>query len=108
MIPLRDLAHGRAGDKADALFVSVIARRPENFDHLLTHVTEGHCAAVFRKRSPQRVTRYVLPRLQAINFVIEQALDGGVNRSLYLDRHGKGLSSLLLDSFIPAPGGKDV
>ena len=38
-----------------------------------------------------------------MNFVIEGALDGGVNRSLYLDRHGKTLSSLLFDSTIPAP-----
>jgi hypothetical protein len=43
------------------------------------------------------VTRYELPTLGALNFVLTRALGGGVTRSLALDAHGKALSSLLLD-----------
>ncbi|MEL6683281.1 MAG: hypothetical protein AAFQ09_11665 [Pseudomonadota bacterium] len=108
MIPVRNLAHGRAGDKGNTLNVSIIAFRPADFDHLEKHVTEAHCADVFQDRGIRRVTRYVLPNLFAMNFVVEDVLDGGVNQSLYVDRHGKTLSSLLLDSLIPAPEGSDV
>lgn len=107
-IPLRQLAHGRAGDKGNTLSVSVIARDPADFDHLVAQVTEAHCAGVFANRQPRRITRHVLPRLNAMNFVIDGVLDGGVNQSLHIDRHGKTLSSLLLDSRIPARGGDDV
>ena len=40
--------------------------------------------------------RYVLPKLPAMNFVIDNALEGGVNSSLGLDGHGKALSFLVL------------
>ena len=42
------------------------------------------------------VIRYELPTLGALNFVLDQALGGGVTRSLALDAHGKALSSALL------------
>jgi len=47
------------------------------------------------------VTRYELPRLRALNFVIENALGGGVTISLALDAHGKSLSYLMLDIELP-------
>lgn len=102
-ITIRTLAHGRAGDKGNTLLISVIARCPEYFDHLVRCVTVEHCRNVFTDREVKEVNRYVLPNLQAINFVLEDALDGGVNRSLHQDRHGKTLSSLLLDSLIDEP-----
>ena len=50
------------------------------------------------------VVRYELPNLFALNFVMDQALGGGVTRSLALDAHGKSLSSALLDlDIVPAP-----
>jgi hypothetical protein len=53
-----------------------------------------------------RVTRHELPRLGALNFVMEGALGGGVTRSLSLDAHGKGLSSALLSMEIPDEEGE--
>ena len=103
LIPLRTLAHGRAGDKSDVSNISVIARNPADFDHLVDHVTRAHILATFASRNATEVRRYLLPKLGAMNFVIFGVLDGGVNRSLYRDRHGKSLSSLLLDSKIPPP-----
>ena len=48
-----------------------------------------------------RVTRYGLPKLRALNFVIERALGGGVTRSLRQDMHGKSLSTLILTIELP-------
>ena len=45
--------------------------------------------------------RYELPKLRALNFVIENALGGGVTLSLALDAHGKSLSSLMLTIELP-------
>ena len=42
------------------------------------------------------VTRYELPKLRALNFVIENALGGGVTVSLAQDMHGKSLSFVML------------
>ena len=49
------------------------------------------------------MTRYVLPRLHALNFVIDDVLDGGVNDALNLDSHGKALSFLLLELPLELP-----
>ena len=96
-VRLHRLAHGRTGDKGNRSNISVIAYRPELYDTLVAEVTEARVAAVFRHRRPRRVTRYLLPKLHAMNFVIDDVLDGGVNSSLNLDAHGKALAFLLLD-----------
>ena len=102
-VPLHRLAHGRAGDKGDTLNVSVIAYRPEDFPLLVEQVTEARVAEVFRDRAPTAVRRYVLPKLHALNFVLEGVLDGGVNESLGLDTHGKTLAFLLLGLEVEVP-----
>lgn len=102
-VRIRSLAHGRAGDKGNTLTLSVIARHPHDYDHLIDQVTIEHCLTVFESRCVERVERYLLPNLHAMNFVLSGVLDGGVNRSLHWDRHGKTLSSHLLDSLISAP-----
>jgi len=94
---LHRLAHGRTGDKGDRSNISVIAYRPEFYETLVAEVTEARVAAILGHRRPRRVTRYLLPRLHAMNFVIDGVLDGGVNSSLNLDAHGKALAFLLLD-----------
>jgi hypothetical protein len=58
---------------------------------------------LFQHRSPSAVKRYVLPKLGALNFVLEHALDGGVNEALNLDGHGKTLSYRLLQMTIQLP-----
>ncbi|MFD4836767.1 hypothetical protein ACFWP0_04610 [Achromobacter sp. NPDC058515] len=96
-VPLYRLAHSRSGDKGDISNLSLIAWDPECHDVLAAQVTEARVAAWFAYRRPRRVTRYVLPMLHAMNFVLEGVLDGGVNDALNLDTHGKSLSFRLLD-----------
>ena len=103
---LHDLAHGRSGDKGDRLNVSVIAYRPEDYPLLVEQVTEPRVAKLFADRAPTGVRRYLVPKLHAMNFVIDGVLDGGVNGSLNLDGHGKCLSFRVLSLPIEIPAGR--
>jgi hypothetical protein len=102
-LSLHQIAHGRAGDKGNRLNVSVIAYQPEAWPILLAEVTEARVHALFRHRGATRVTRYLLPRLHALNFVIDDALEGGVNSGLALDTHGKTSAFRVLSLTIEAP-----
>ncbi len=104
---LRDLAHARAGDKGDISNISVIAHDIADFDWIRQHVTEAAVAAHFAALLTGLVTRYELPQLGALNFVMQGALGGGVTRSLALDAHGKSLSSSLLEMELPPPPQRD-
>lgn len=95
-VPLYQLAHARTGDKGNRSNISVIAFRPENFSLLLRELTTERVQIHFEFRHPSLVQRYLLPKLYAINFVMNDVLDGGVNLSLNLDAHGKSLSYWLL------------
>ena len=103
IVPLRCAAHGRTGDKGNRSNISVIAWQPELYPLLVQQVTEEAVARQFRHRWPARVQRFLLPNLHAMNFVLDDVLDGGVNDSLNLDSHGKALSFLLLDMAIDVP-----
>ena len=95
-IPLYQLAHARTGDKGNLVNISLIAYRAQDFDLLVEQVTEARVIQHFAHRQPTRVVRYLLPKLGAMNFVLDDVLDGGVNDSLNLDMHGKALSFHLL------------
>lgn len=96
-VSLHRAAHGRTGDKGDRANISVIAWHAELWPLLVEQVTAEVVAERFAHRRPTAVVRYLLPRLHAMNFVLDGVLDGGVNDSLNLDSHGKALSFLLLD-----------
>src|SRR6476619_3668582 len=93
---LRDIAHSRTGDKGDTSNISVIAYDLRDYAHLREHVTAGRVKAHFANVVKGDVTRYELPRIGALNFVMGHTLGGGVTRSLALDAHGKSLSSAIL------------
>ena len=102
-VPLYRAAHGRTGDKGDRSNISVFAWRAEFYPLLLEQLTPERVAAQFRHRAPSQVQRFLLPKLHAMNFVLDAVLDGGVNDALNLDAHGKSLSFLLLDMPIQIP-----
>lgn len=102
-VPLYRAAHGRTGDKGNRSNISVIAYCPELYPLLVAQLTEERVALRFATRRPSAVKRYLLPTLKAMNFVLDQALDGGVNDALNLDSHGKALSFFLLDLSIEVP-----
>lgn len=100
---LHQIAHGRTGDKGNRLNVSVIAYRPEYFPVLCEQVTVERVRNLFGHRRPSAVQRYELPNLWALNFVIDDVLEGGVNDSLNLDGHGKTHSFLVLSLPVRIP-----
>lgn len=102
-VPLHRIAHGRTGDKGDRLNVSVIAHDPALFPVIRAEVTAERVRALFAHRDPGTVVRYELPRLGALNFVIDDVLEGGVNLALNLDGHGKTLSFLVLSMPVRVP-----
>jgi hypothetical protein len=104
-VPLWRAAHGRTGDKGDRSNISVIAWHADLYPLLEAQITEDVVARQFAHRRPARVLRYLLPNLAAMNFVLDGALDGGVNDSLNLDSHGKALSFLLLELPLRVPAG---
>lgn len=103
VVPLHRLAHGRTGDKGNRSNISVIAWRPAFWPLIQAQVTPEAVARCFAHRRPGRIDCHALPRLQALNVVIDAVLDGGVNDALNLDSHGKCLSYLLLDLPIEVP-----
>lgn len=98
---LHDIAHSRSGDKGDTSNISVIALDANDFGFLAEQVTADRVAQHFSEAITGTVTRYELPALGALNFVLTGALGGGVVRSLALDTHGKSLSSALLELELP-------
>jgi hypothetical protein len=98
---LREIAHSRTGDKGDTSNISVIAYDRADYALLERHVTAERVAEHFAGIVRGEVTRYTLPQLGALNFVLRRALGGGVTRSLALDAHGKCLGSALLALELP-------
>ena len=98
---LRELAHTRAGDKGDTSQISVIAYDPGDFAWIAEHVTAARVREHFEPFVRGEVTRYELPALGALNFVMHHALGTGVTRSLALDAHGKCLGAMLLELELP-------
>ena len=96
-----DLGHGRAGDKGDTSNISVIAYNDKAWKILQRELTAERVMDAYTHIVRGPVTRYELPNLKALNFVIEGALGGGVTRSLGQDMHGKSLSTLILTIDLP-------
>jgi hypothetical protein len=98
---LHDVAHARAGDKGDISDISVFAVSPDYYAFLLRWLTSERVKAHLAHRAHGPVDRYEVPGLMALKFVLHDALEGGVTRSLALDIHGKSLGSILLQLELP-------
>ena len=102
-IELFYVAHGRTGDKGNSQTMSLIPYDERDYALLETQVTGEAVARQFGNLVKGKITRYQLPKLKAFNFVLEEALQGGVNDSLNLDTHGKSRSAVLLAMTIDVP-----
>jgi len=93
---VRDIAHARAGDKGNTSNVNVWTYDAADFELLKRNLTAERIKQAFPDLIRGKVDRYVIEHLHGLNFVMQDALEGGVNRSLNLDSHGKSWSYLLL------------
>jgi hypothetical protein len=100
LLQLRFLAHARSGDKGDSANVGLIAL--EYYPFLVKQVTRARVARHF-KGMVTGVERYLLPNLNALNFLLHGALDGGGTLSLKTDAQGKVFSTALLRMEIEVP-----
>ena len=100
MVQLRWLAHARSGDKGNTANVGLIALEPALYPILVREVTAARVARHF-KGMVSGVERFELPNLNALNFLLHDALDGGGTISLKTDAQGKVYSTALLRMEIP-------
>ncbi|GAA1510654.1 hypothetical protein GCM10009827_026050 [Dactylosporangium maewongense] len=96
-VKLREIAASRSGDKGDVSNICVFVYDPAHYPALVRELTAERVAAAFGPIARGPVTRYELPRVHGLNFVLQQALGGGVSMTLRVDPHGKALQSLILD-----------
>lgn len=108
MIHLKDIAHGRSGDKGDHANIGVIAYTRAGHAFLARELTPAKVKDWFHALRPSAVERYELPLLYAFNFVLRDALGGGASDSLRTDTQGKALATALLEMPLPEPADLDA
>ncbi|CAL1591042.1 unnamed protein product [Knipowitschia caucasica] len=98
---VQELAYTRSGDKGDSANIGVIARHPLFYPYLKKHLTSAVVAEYFNHvlepGQTQPVTRYTLPGVFGLNFVLNKSLGGGGVASLRSDPQGKAFGQMLLD-----------
>jgi hypothetical protein len=95
-ILLRDICHGRSGDKGDAANIGLIAYKKEDYELIKREVTAKRVKEFFAGICEGEVERYEMPNINALNFILHNTLGGGGTVSLKLDAQGKTLASALL------------
>lgn len=102
-VPLIRLAWARSGDKGDLSNIGVIARRPEWLPLIWARVTPDVVARYFAHLVKGRVERFHVPGIDAINYLMHEALAGGGPASTRMDPLGKGIAQMLLDLPVAVP-----
>ena len=97
MVKLKELAYTRSGDKGSSANIGVIAFTPEDYLFLKEKLTADLVQDFFQPLGATQTVRYELDNLGALNFVIQDVLQGGGSLSLRLDSQGKGFGQLLLE-----------
>lgn len=95
-IKLRDIAHGRSGDKGDAANIGIIAYDDKGYDIINKHLTTERVKKHFEGICRGKVERFELPNIRALNFLLHNTLGGGGTVSLKYDAQGKTLAAALL------------
>jgi hypothetical protein len=102
-VKLASIAYARSGDKGDNSNVGVAAREPAYYPILREKLTADVVKAYFDDICHGTVHRYELPNLNALNFVLENVLDGGGTKSLRFDPQGKTLCDALMLMTVEVP-----
>jgi hypothetical protein len=102
-VQLVDIAHARSGDKGDTANVGLIALQPAWYPVLEKYVTRDRVRQHFKGVITGDVERYEIPNLNALNFLLHGALDGGGTLSLKTDAQGKVFSTALLRMTVDIP-----
>jgi Acyclic terpene utilisation family protein AtuA len=102
-VPLGVLVGARSGDKGGDANVGVWA----DDDAVSAWLQQQFSTALFKELLPEvepyPVSRYTLPNLRAVNFVVHGILGWGVASNLRLDTQAKGLGELLRSRSVEVP-----
>lgn len=101
-IKLRDICYARSGDKGDTVNIGLACYDAADYDWVRQNVTVQAVLAHFGRWVRGPAERFELPRIAALNFLIQGALDGGVTCALMVDGHGKGFSTIMLEMVLEA------
>jgi hypothetical protein len=102
-VKLIEIALARSGDKGNSSNIGVIARTPALYDYLAQVLTSATVKEVFKDICMGEVSRYELPNLRSLNFVLRDSLGGGGTESLITDPQGKVHASALLHMELEVP-----
>jgi hypothetical protein len=102
-VPLIKLAWGRSGDKGNKSNIGIVARETDYFPYIANALTADAVHARFAHFVEGDVERFILPGMNALNFLMHDALGGGGIASLRNDSQGKAYAQILLDHPIPIP-----
>lgn len=104
MVPLLKLAVARSGDKGEDANIGVIARKPEYLPYIMAALTPQRVSEWFSHVLAGDVIRYELPGINALNFVLKNALGEGGVASLNIDVQGKTYGQQILAMPVAIPG----
>ncbi|AHE55093.1 acyclic terpene utilization AtuA family protein [Sphingomonas sanxanigenens] len=106
-VDLIRLAWGRSGDKGDLFNVAIIAREPSWLPWIAAAMGAAQVGDWYRHLTPEgqppKVDRYAVPGISALNFVVRDALGGGILAGAGLDPAAKGMAQLIMRFPIPVP-----
>lgn len=102
-VTLREVAHSRSGEKGNSSTVSVIAYEMRDYPLLLEQVTVEAVRKLYGPITKGGIKRYEAPLIGAVNFVLDEVLEGGRSRTLAFEESGKALSTLMLSMPIAVP-----
>jgi|SRR5690554_330054 len=103
-VPLVKLAWARSGDKGAHANIGVVARQAEYLPFIRAALSEQAVADFMKHvldKKTGSVTRWELPGLHAMNFMLKNSLGGGGIASLRIDPQGKAFAQQLLEFPIP-------
>jgi hypothetical protein len=102
-VPLIKLAYARSGDKGNSSNVAIFARKPEYLPLLRGYLTPERIVAQLSQLVNGPAERFEAPGLNALNFLIQDALGGGGMASLRIDPQGKAYGQMVLEMPVPVP-----
>jgi hypothetical protein len=102
-VPLGTLVGARSGDKGGNANVGVWARSEDGWRWLSHRLTVTELKRLLPETAELEVTRYPLPNLHALNFVVEGLLGAGVASQARFDPQAKALGEWLRSREIDVP-----
>jgi hypothetical protein len=93
----------RSGDKGNSVNIGVVARNDKAYAYLKKYLTPNVLKEWFGTKVLGNIKRYEIPGLNAFNFMLEEALDGGGTRALRIDAQGKTFAAALLSQRMKIP-----